>query len=225
MESIAWWAGSSGRNDEALELLGLAVALRRSLGRNAGAASKTSGTTPPSPAAASPHRLRATIYLPTPCTSRAGSSATLITSALWRELKLRPRDAPATGHRRHGTQTGAANQTAARPLGIVDSSGTARKLATARVLRSSTGSGRRPGSRTPPRAVRSSASPWYRSVGVAGIRPSVGGAQRPGRCTRPHGHSAASQAATASASGTSSSAWLARTHDWIVTSASADSEG
>jgi hypothetical protein len=33
MESIAWWAGASGRNDEALELLGLAVALRRSLGR------------------------------------------------------------------------------------------------------------------------------------------------------------------------------------------------
>ena len=58
----------------------------------------------------------------------------------------------------------------------------------------------------------------------AGISAQFGSAQRPGRCTRSHGHSAASQAATASASGTSSSAWLARTHDWTVTSA-ADSEG
>src|SRR5262245_43863706 len=47
-----------------------------------------------------------------------------------------------------------------------------------------------------------------------------GDGQRPGRCTRSHGHSAASQAATASASGPSISAWLARTHDWTVTSAS-----
>jgi hypothetical protein len=46
---------------------------------------------------------------------------------------------------------------------------------------------------------------WYRSANRRHPRP-FGGAQRPGRCTRSHGHSAASQAATASASGTSSSA-------------------
>ena len=72
-------------------------------------------------------------------------------------------------------------------------------------------------------AARSRPLRWYRSAG--GIPAQFGGAQRPGRCTRSHGHSAASQAATASASGTSSSAWLARTHDWTVTSASGDSEG
>ena len=68
-----------------------------------------------------------------------------------------------------------------------------------------------------------------RSVGIGRRRgkdpAQFGGAQRPGRCTRSHGHSAASQAATASASGTSSSAWLARTQDWTATSASGDSEG